>query len=123
MRIPDILDFIEKLGLPSACKIMGPPQQTDVPSKSVEPCSTQTKPCGYVIGGDNVDKNFRPSHQREDRRTRSLHAFHSCAIKNRIDVSSLSDAPGSCILTDQLFLLNNSDIKRLTREFKIHTAR
>ena len=123
MCIPGILDFIEELCLPSACKIMEPPLQTNVSSKSVEPCSTQTKPCGYVIGGDNVDKNFRPSHQREDRWTQSLHAFYSCAIKNRIDVSSLSDAPGSCILTDQLFLLNNSDIERLTREFKIHTAR
>ena len=28
---------------------------------------------GFVIVGDNLDKNFRPSHQREDRQTKSLH--------------------------------------------------
>ena len=33
--------------------------------------------CGYILVGDNLDKNFRPSHQRSDRQMRSVHIFHS----------------------------------------------
>jgi len=33
-------------------------------------------PDGFVIVGDNIDKNVRPSFQRVDRKTESWHCFH-----------------------------------------------
>ena len=79
--------------------------------------------CGFVIVGDNLDKNFRPSHQREDRRTQSLHIFHSCAIKNRVDVSSLSDKPASAVLSVQLFLLDSEDVTKVLQDLEILISR
>ena len=85
--------------------------------------TTYCECCGFVIVGDNLDKNFRPSHQREDRRTRSMHIFHSCAIKNRVDVSSLSDKPASAVLSVDAFLLNSEDIHKLQQDFEIMISR
>ena len=79
--------------------------------------------CGYILVGDNLDKNFRPSHQRSDRQTRSVHIFHSCAIKNRVDVSSMSDKPAPAVLSDQLFLLNDKDVVEVLKDFKILISR
>ena len=79
--------------------------------------------CGFVIVGDNLDKNFRPSHQRVDRHTQSLHIFHSCAIKNRVDVSSLSDKPASAVLSDKLLLLNCEDVTKILQDFEILISR
>ena len=59
----------------------------DTTSVSISECK------GYVVVVDNVDKNFRPSHQREDRQTKSLHITHSYVVKNRVDISMLSDEP------------------------------
>jgi len=78
---------------------------------------------GFVIVGDNLDKNFRPSHQREDRQTKSLHIFHSYAVKNRVDVSSLSDRPASAEISPELFLLTRSDISKILEEFKVLISR
>lgn len=47
--------------------------------------------CGFKIVGDNIDKNIRPSYQRIDRQTQSLHYFHSFAVHDRIDLSTYSD--------------------------------
>ena len=35
---------------------------------------------GFKIVGDNIDKNFRPTYQRHDNKTISLHAFHMYAL-------------------------------------------
>ena len=78
---------------------------------------------GFVIVGDNLDKNFRPSHQREDRQTQSLHVFHSCAIKNHVDVSSLSDKPASAIMTADQFLLSKDDVSKVMQEFEVLVSR
>jgi len=83
--------------------------------------NTSTK--GFVIVGDNLDKNLRPSHQREDRQTQSLHVFHSCAIKNRVDVSSLSDEPNSAVLTVDKFLLSKDDVAKVLKEFEVLISR
>ena len=40
---------------------------------------------GFKIVGDNVDKDIRPSFQRIDYRTRSLHYFHAYAMLDRVD--------------------------------------
>ena len=78
---------------------------------------------GFVIVGDNLDKNFRPSHQREDRQTQSLHLFHSCAINNHVDVSSLSDKPASAIMTADQFLLSKDDVSKVMQEFEVLVSR
>ena len=62
------------------------------------------EPCGLVIVGDNIDKNFRLSYQRQDRQTKSLHYFHAYAVKNRVDVSSLSDTRPTAVITPENFL-------------------
>ena len=63
-----------------------------------------------------LDKNFQPSHQREDRLTKSFNVFHSCAIKTQVDVSSLPDKPASAVLTADLFLLSKDDVIDLHTE-------
>ena len=47
---------------------------------------------GFKLVGDNIDKNIRPSEQRIDRQTRSLHYFHSFAVRDRVNFSNTSDA-------------------------------
>jgi len=39
--------------------------------------------------GDNIDKNVKPRDMRAEHQTQSLHYFHSFAVKDRIDFSSL----------------------------------
>ena len=56
---------------------------------------------GYTLCGDNIDKNIRRRYQRSDRSTISLHYFHMYAVKNRIDVSILSDISPSPSLSAQ----------------------
>lgn len=78
---------------------------------------------GYVIVVDNVDKNLRPSHQREDRQTKSLHITHSYAVKNRVDVSMLSDEPPSAIVSPDLFLLTEDDVAKILKELEVFATR
>ena len=78
---------------------------------------------GYVIVGDNLDKNFHPSHQREDRQTKLLHTFHSYAVKNCVDIFSLSDKPASAVISPELFLLTRSDVSKVLEEFKVLISR
>lgn len=53
---------------------------------------------GFKIVGDNIDKNIRPSFQRVNHQTVSLHYFHSCAVSDRINLLSLSDIAPSLVL-------------------------
>ena len=46
---------------------------------------------GFRICGDNIDKTVRRRYMRTDKKNSSLHYFHSYAVLNRIDASSLSD--------------------------------
>ncbi len=48
-------------------------------------------PKSFRICGDNIDKTVRPRFLRSDRKNESLHYFHSYAVQNRVNVSSLSD--------------------------------
>jgi hypothetical protein len=45
----------------------------------------------YTLCGDNIDKSVRRRYQRSDKTTISLHYFHFYGVKNRIDVSHLSN--------------------------------
>ena len=49
--------------------------------------------CGFKIVGDNFDKNFSQTYQRIDYQTVSRHYFHMYAVKDRVDLSELSDIP------------------------------
>ena len=39
----------------------------------------------YKLVGDNIDKVVKPRHMRIDHQAKSLHYFHSYAVKDRID--------------------------------------
>ena len=50
---------------------------------------------GFKLVGDNIDKNVRPRHQTLQRQTQSFHYFTSYAIKDRLDLSVMSDNPSA----------------------------
>ena len=80
----------------------------------------QIKPCGYCDVGYNVDKNIRPSYQRQDHTTNSLHYFHAYAVKNRIDISTFSDdCPDSLEISPDKILPTQTDLKELLDDFEI----
>ena len=53
--------------------------------------------CDFKIVADNIDKNVRPSYQRINRQTVSLHYVHALAVYDRIDFLALSDVVPSSI--------------------------
>ncbi len=68
------------------------------PPEVLEPChfitrisGLQNECSGFRICGDNIDKTVKARYMRVDRKNLSLHYFHSYAVLNRIDASSLSD--------------------------------
>ncbi len=68
------------------------------PSQVLEPCHFIVKECGprrecfgYRLCGDNIDKTVKTRYMRSDKHNLSLHYFHSYAVLNRVDASSLSD--------------------------------
>ena len=46
---------------------------------------------GFKVVGDNIDKTIRPSFERIDHHSISLHYYHSYAVLNRVDLSGLDD--------------------------------
>jgi len=79
---------------------------------------------GFKIVGDNIDKNLRRSYQRCDRQTISLHYFHSCAIRDRIDFSGLSDVPSSHAIIDPTTILpTTADLDAIEEEFQVLVSR
>ena len=49
--------------------------------------------CGFKIVGDNIDKTVHHRYQRVDSETGSLHYFNAYAVRDRLDLSHLSDLP------------------------------
>ena len=95
------------------------------PARSLTTAVSQL-PCtnGYVIVGDNIDKNVRPSFQRHDRTTQSLHFFHSYAVLDRIDIDGLSDDhPSSIDISLDKILPSADDLEKLLGEFEVLVAR
>ena len=79
---------------------------------------------GYAATGNNIDMNLRPSYQRQDRTTQSLHYFHSYAERNRIDISEMSDKhPSSIDISPNNILPSQSDIEIVTNEYEIFLPR
>ncbi|XP_065908049.1 uncharacterized protein [Dysidea avara] len=79
---------------------------------------------GYVIVGDNIDKNIRPSYQRQDRTTQSLHYFHSYAVLNRLDTSGLSDnRPSHITISPEKIIPDFSERQKLLGDFETLVTR
>jgi len=85
--------------------------------------TTVTRPTeGFIIVGDNIDKNVRPSFQRVDR-TESWHCFHSYAVCNRIDVSKLKDGVPSGEVSSASVLPNMTDLQGILKDFQVLVSR
>jgi L1 cell adhesion molecule like protein len=64
---------------------------------------------GFKLVGDNIDKNIRPSFERINLHTQSLHYYHCFAVLDRVDLSGLSDEANPEITIDLSKLLPSSD--------------
>ena len=96
-----------------------------MPQNVVQPHSQWS---GFKIVGDNLDKTVKPRHMRSDNQNKSLHYFHSMAVKDRIDFSSLSDTPSkkstpSLKSVTQSLLPTSTDNQILRKHFTIHISR
>jgi len=49
--------------------------------------------CGFKLVFDDIDKNVKPRFQRNEIKSQSLHYVHAYAVKDRINMASLSDLP------------------------------
>ena len=49
----------------------------------------------YKLVGDNIDKNVKPREMRSNVQTRSLHYFHTYAVRDRVDMSQYSSNSGN----------------------------
>lgn len=78
---------------------------------------------GFVIVGDNMDKNVRPSFQRGDIQTESWHCFHSYAVANRVHVTHLSDTTPSVTITSDSVLPTNDDVMEIYKDFEVLVSR
>jgi len=68
---------------------------------------------GFKLVGDNLDKNIRPSFQRFDSKTNSLHYFHQYALLDRIDFSGYSECIPSSQIDLRKLLVSTSDVTKL----------
>ena len=50
---------------------------------------------GYKFLGDNVDGKVIPRFMRSDNRSKGFHYFHQYAVRDRVDMSHLSEEPPS----------------------------
>ena len=48
---------------------------------------------GFKIVGDNLDKTIHPRFQTTERQTRTVHYFHTYAVRDRTPSGHLSDTP------------------------------
>ena len=79
---------------------------------------------GFKIVSDNIDKNLRPSYQRINHQTVSLHYFHSCAVGDRIDISFLSDIAKSHVsLCPSAILQSADDLDAIKKELQVLVSR
>ena len=82
---------------------------------------------GFKIVGDNLDKSVKPRHMRSDQQTPSLHYFQSYAVRDRVNLSHLSDEPQPVRTCTQVqlkeILPSSSDHKTLFENFDIIVAR
>lgn len=77
----------------------------------------------YKIVGDNIDKNVRRSFQRVDATTKSLHCFHSYAVRDRVNTAGMSREPQTRTVCPQSILPSEVDEKRLMDDFEVLVSR
>ena len=105
-------------------------QQTDDDDDSLsgqedlDPTQADSSWNGFKIVGDNIDKNIKPSFQRHEIKGKSLHYFHSYAVKDRVDLSSLSDTtPEICDPDPSMLVPCADDISCILKEIEILLSR
>ncbi len=55
------------------------------------PKSYPSRFMSFKLVGDNIDKEVRPRDMRSDHQTKSLHYFHTYAVRDRVDLAGVSD--------------------------------
>ena len=89
--------------------------------------SIEPQPCAsneYKIVGDNIDKNIRANIQRLNHQTKSLHYFHSFAVRDHVDFSGLSDVTPHHVKIDPATLLPRPvDLTALLKELQAIVSR
>lgn len=90
-----------------------------------KPVESENPPwCGYKVVTDNYDTNISPSYQRIDKQKQSLHVMHSCGVKDRVDMTSLSEErPKRVEYKPNDLLPSDNDITALKEEMIILLAR
>ena len=79
---------------------------------------------GYVFVGDNIDKNVKACFQRYENKGQTLHYFHGYAVRDRLDLSHLSDTRPPPATPNATSLLPSSfDTTALRDELKILVSR
>ncbi len=88
-------------------------------SRSIIVVEKNSKWHGFKFVGDNIDKNIHPRFQRHEKRGQSLHYFHGYAVRDRIDLSTLSDVTPPFHKPDPAtFLPSKNDISCLSDELQ-----
>jgi hypothetical protein len=72
---------------------------------------------GFKIVADNIDKNIKPRYYRSDTKVNALHYCHCYGLKDRIDITGMSDRMPKIALHsvnyDILFPSNSDDVSIL----------
>jgi len=91
--------------------------ETPIPAMAAAISDTPMTWLGYKLVGDNVDKNIKPSFQRVDRRTQSLHYFNVYAVQDRIDFSMYSNEPRHTAVIPSSLMPSDEDVSAVTNDF------
>ena len=78
---------------------------------------------GFKIVWENLDKNFQHTYQRTDFTTVSHHYFHMYAVKDRVDLSELSDTRKEGIIDVPHLFPSSNDHSKMRGEFSILLSR
>ena len=86
--------------------------------------SKASSPQNYKFIIDNVDKNTKPSFQRDELKRKSHHCVHGYSVQDRIDTSLLSDKEPQFRRGDPLVMLSSpSDISGVKNKMVIFVER
>ena len=84
-------------------------------SSSAEELNNASTWTGFKLVKD-LDKNIRPSFQRNDHQTKSCHYCHAFAVKDRVNLSSYPDTrPGSLQIDPFCLLPTADDLEQLKK--------
>ena len=78
---------------------------------------------GFKLVGDNIDKNYRQSFNRMNKKTTSIHYFHYYAVRDRIDLSACSEAPPTAPIDVQKLIVDMDDLAMLNNDVIVLMSR